>query len=222
MNKINKAFGNICSPIFDGIEQDVVYRIKSKDRVEEDHITTTAFTILEERINNYQASGFRIRARQFPGRGPNSEESIFGADGALILYVNLENIEFQKIVLLQAKSFNKPSSKFDNRSIHQRYRMLSITSDSFFLVYQKDRIDLVSAFLVGFGDRLAKLPIKTFSDFLKDYFNCFIGDHIFDYPWRFIPWIDSFRDFSKLAERWPLAKNNLSIRIEDELVRTEK
>lgn len=178
--------------------------IDNCSRVEEDHITSTVFTIMEERINNSKVEGLKIQAKQFQGRGNNSDESVSGADGALFLHVKLHNTEFEKFVLLQAKRFKTKSAKFDKRAVAQKDRMLLWTPDSFFLVYGHNGFQFASAFAVGLNDKLTELPTKNFPEFLKDHFNCFIGDHL----WRFCPFFDKRRDYEKLA------KHNLSIQIE--------
>lgn len=222
MNRPDKKLGKIFNQIFLSVEKSIVEKIEKGDRKEEDHITSTLFTLLEERINGFNHSSLKISAKQFPGRGANSDESITGADGALILDINLDGLEFKKTVLLQAKKFFQTKDKFDDRSIHQKYKMLSFTPDSFFLVYQKKKVSFVSAFLVGSGDKLNQLPSKRVTSFLEDYFNCFIGDHLiifpphpFRHPWRYWLLLEELPRYFKFDDKMSMAKNNLLIKIED-------
>ena len=210
-----KRIGEIFEPIFMDVERDASAKILNGDKKEEDHITGDIFTRLEERINQQEFGTMRVHARQFSGRGPNSDESLTGADGALI--VEAPELELRKFFIFQAKK----NPKFDERAIEQKWRMLSCTPDSFFLVYGKKQFQFVSAFLVSLNDGLEDLPTKSFSELHKDFFNCFIGDHFFGFPplpfqrpWRFWAFFEEFRDFTKLSKDSPLAKNNLLIQIE--------
>ena len=161
-----------------------------------------------------------MSATQFSGRGQYSEESIVGADGAVILDVKFKNTEFRKFYLFQAKKSIK-SFKFDEKSIDQKYKMLFLCPDSFFLIYDK-RFYFIPAFVVGLRDGLKKLPRKDFIKFHKDFFNCFIGDHSVRLPWlpfffplhRYwhYPFWEDFADFYKF-NKLPLAKDNLLIEI---------
>ncbi|MBI2047890.1 MAG: hypothetical protein HYT27_02010 [Parcubacteria group bacterium] len=214
MSYPTKKLGEIFEPIFVGVEKDTLDRMKDGDKREEDHITGDILTRIEERVNGHDFNGLRVRARQFSGRGPNSDESLTGADGALI--VEAPDLELRKFFIFQAKK----QTKFDERAIEQKWRMLACTPDSFFLVYGKKQFQFVSAFLVSVNDKLGDLPTKSFSELHKDFFNCFIGDHFFGFPplpfhrpWRFWPFWDEFRDFAKFPKDLPLAKKNLLIQI---------
>lgn len=215
--KPSKKIGNIFKPIFLGLEQDILARVKDGDVKEEDHITTTLFTLAKERIDKLAtetigangAGELQITARQFTGRGRNSEESFIGADGAVSLHVRLGDLEIQKFYIFQAKKFG-PKSKIDARAVTQRQRMLECSPDSFFLIYTPSKMYYVSAFMVGQDDKLSDLPSKGFNEFNQDFFNCFIGDHFLGFPdlpfrrpWRYGPYDG------------PVAKNNLIIEVSD-------
>lgn len=172
---INKKFGDLFAQISEGIEKEITDKISLGERVEEDHITSTLFTLLEERINSTN-SDLSIRATQFSGRGKNSAENILGADGAIVLDVDCANTKFKKIILLQAKKL-KTHSKFDLHAISQKYKMLAISPDSFFLVYDTSHFRLISALIVSEGDEINNLPAKSLSLFMKDFGDCFIGDN---------------------------------------------
>ena len=217
-----RKLGNIFSPIFSSVEESCLTNIANEYRCEEDHITGDVLTKFEERINNQDFNGIKVSTKQFTGRGPNSDESITGADGALIL--DTPYLESRKFYLFQAKKFKDVKGKFDERAISQKWKMLTHTSDSFFLIYTPKRFYYVSAFMVGLNDTLASLPKKSFHEFHKDFFNCFIGDHSLVFPWfpthipRHIAW-DFLEDFSKNPSKFdaknPLAKNNLVIQIQE-------
>jgi len=218
-NDVTKKLGDLFSKVFDEVEEDVLKNIAQGNKKEEDHITGEVLTRFEERINGRDFNGLTVTARQFSGRGPNSDESITGADGALIL--EAPDFELRKFFIFQAKKFMS-ESKFDDRSVQQKWRMLACTPDSFFLIYTPEKFYWVSAFMVGLNDRLDDLPCKNFSEFNQDFFNCFIGDHFFGFPplpfykpWRFFPFWDEyeFRKFMKFPKDLPLAKKNLYIRI---------
>lgn len=220
MAKESKKLQKVIKKIFADVEKETLERIENGNRNEEDHITTTIFTLAEEKINNGDFGEFRLQAKQFSGRGPNSDESITGADGAVILDAKFQDTEFRKFYLFQAKKFSK-DSKFDERSIDQKHKMLAWSPDSFFLVYTPDKFCFVSAFLVGLNNKLSNLPIKKFTAFHEDFFNCFIGDHSLRFPW-FLPdflryWHWEFRrefiGVAKFNEKNPLAKKNLLIEV---------
>lgn len=213
-----KKLGELFEPIFNNVEEDVIDLISKGDFKEEDHITGTVLTRIEERINNHSFNDLQVCVRQFSGRGPNSEESLTGADGAFI--IDAPNLEIRKFFIFQSKVFKSSSSKFDEHAIEQKWRMLACTPDSFFLIYTKANFQFISAFLPGLNDKLFNLPTKSFSEFYQDFFNCFIGDHFFGFPrrpfphpWRFWPF-EGYPDYPKLTKDLPLAKKNLLIQIE--------
>ncbi len=222
--KFNKKLGDLFTEIFTGVEETVLHHINDGSREEEDHITSEVLTLLEERINNRSnkgLDGIRVWASQFSGRGPNSNESVTGADGALILEVPC--LELRKYFVFQAKKFRVGErSRFDERSIEQKWKMLAYTADSFFLVYTPERFYWVSAFMVGLNDKVRDVPCKNFSEFCQDFFNCFIGDRHWhpQFPWfRTLPskiqheLLSAFKKI-EFTEKSPLAKRNLCIRIE--------
>lgn len=216
----NKKLGNIFKEIFSSVESDTIAKLNEGDRVEEDHITSTVLTLLEERVKEHTFSGLFVRARQFQGRGPNSDESITGADGALILDVKLKDTEFRKFYIFQAKNFKYKNTKFDERALDQKHRMLSWTPASFFLIYTPRNFCFISAFLVGLNNRVNKLPSKRFIEFHKDFFNCFIGDHFlrflffpFCIPRRRSRFGPELGPSSKFIEKRPIAKRNIQIDI---------
>ena len=213
--KPNKKLGDIFTTTFIGLERDVLAIAENGDIKEEDHITATLFTLARERINKLSddnqavTHGLQITARQFNGRGRNSDESFIGADGAVGLRVKLGGVEIQKFCIFQAKKATQ--KKFDQHAANQRELMLRCTPDSFFLVYSPKDIKFLSAFLVEKDDKFADLPAKSFASFNQDFFNCFIGDHFFGFPdlpyrhpWRYLPY------------DYPTAKNNLIIEVSDE------
>jgi hypothetical protein len=220
MAKTSKKLHKTIRQIFADVENDALRRIEHRDRNEEDHITTTIFTLAEEKINNGSFGKFRLRARQFSGRGPNSDESITGADGAVILNATYQDTEFRKFYLFQAKRFSE-KTKFDERAIDQKYKMLSWSPDSFFLIYGPNKFSFVSAFIVGLNNRLKDLPTKNFTTFHEDFFNCFIGDHTLRFPWfppsfpRHWHWEfwREFKNVAKFNEKNPLARKNLLIEV---------
>lgn len=130
MSYSTKKFGDIFKETFRGVESDVLERISKRDFQEEDHITNTILTRIEERINSEKNATPQVRARLFSGRGRNSTESFTGADGSLILEV--PNLGIKKYFIFQAKKFKSDSDKFDKRSMEQKRKMLLHTPDSFF------------------------------------------------------------------------------------------
>jgi hypothetical protein len=218
--KSTKRLGKLFEDIFQGVEADVLKRIADGSRTEEDHITSTFFTLIEERVNGLDHNQLKIEARQFTGRGPSSDESVTGADGAMILDVKFHNTEFRKVILLQAKNFSNRKARFDDHAIDQKYKMLYFTPDSYFMIYQTTGISFASALLIGSGDKLNQLPLKKAKEFLSDYFNCFIGDHLLTFPpdtwrrpWRYWPMWEEFRHLFKSSEKSPIAKNNILISV---------
>src|SRR5579864_744987 len=141
---INKKLGDSFGDIFDGVEKDALQKIKSGERKEEDHITSTWMTLAEERIRKAEIPGFNIETRQFQGRGANSDESITGADGAIVLNARFNDTEVHKFYLFQAKNFSNGNPSFDERAVDQKWRMLAFTADSFFLTYQGTQFDFFS------------------------------------------------------------------------------
>lgn len=208
-----KKLGEIFLPVINEIEPNVLNQIDKGNIKEEDHITDSIFDKIEERIDQKKFTGLSVNVRRFSGRGPGSEESANGADGALILQI--PDLKIKKFFIFQAKKFKNERAKFNKDAIAQRDKMLACTPDSFFLVYTPDKFYFVSAFMVGLNDCLLNLPSKSFLEFHNDFFNCFIGDHFFGFP--NLP-LKSPRRLSSLSDKedLPLAKDNLLITIEDE------
>lgn len=212
----DKHFGQLFSPVFSDLERDTLARVTTGNVQEEDHITSTLFTLAEERINRLgeelgttiSSSSLVIKARQFQGRGTKSDEFFSGADGAVVLRIKLGSMDIQKVYLFQAKKSTQ--WKFDDHAVTQRDRMLHCTPDGFFLIYSPKAIKVISAFIVEKDDKYTDLPNKSFVNFNEDFFDCFIGDHFngfldlpYGRPWRYWPY------------DYPPAKNNLAIVISE-------
>lgn len=212
--KNDKYFGDLFRPVFSDVVRDTLAKIQDGNTREEDHITSTLFTLAEERVNKLSAGdlvagrGLKITARQFPGRGRNSDESFIGADGAVCLRVKLNDLEIQKFYLFQAK--RSTQKQFDERAAKQRDLMLHCTPDSFFLIYSPKGINVLSAFLVEQRDKFSELPTKSFVKFNEDFFNCFIGDHFLGFPD-----FSYGRPWRKWPYNYPTAKNNLLIEVSE-------
>jgi len=178
MNQDIKNIGSLFSDAFKSVEADVIGKINKGYRIEEDHITTTVFDLLEERVKDRFWEGINVEMKQLPGRGKGSEESLTGADGSVILTIPLKNSVFQKFYIFQAKKDFDGRKVLDKDAIKQKEKMLLFASSCFFMIYDRRKISFISAQVVDLNNRFSTLPTKRFVAFHRDFFNCFIGQPI--------------------------------------------
>lgn len=217
---MNYRFGNYFLKDIKEAEDEIIRKITEGQRIEEDHITCTFLDLLESAVNKPRQKEFVIKTYQFSGRGPKSLESITGVDGAVTLDVKLPGCEYRKSYLFQAKKLKSINQQFDRNAIKQRNKMLSLSSDSFFLVFSPDKIKFISAFIAIFKTKYRSLPYKSLPTFHRDFFNCFIGDSFarrpFNYskiPPKYRHIFDYLPNNAKFINEVPIAKHNLVIAI---------
>lgn len=187
---IGKAEENIIGKINDG-------RIET-----EPSITERFLQEVEDVFDKHgERDGIRFRAGTLRDRGANAPEKEFGADFCGVLHVDLPNFKQSKGFLAQAKSESRgisvyrghfgvngvtfPTGRELDRLRNQATRMLSITPDSFILVYSIKGFVVVPASSIQglshsgarlYGRRVAKLYGNPVVRFFKDFVTCFIGD----------------------------------------------
>lgn len=175
--------------IFDETEKYVLDKLEDQHISEEDHITSYTFASLESDFNRLKSKSYRVISKQTGGRGKNSEESLSGADGVLIFDNKAVTRPYSKYYLFQSKkdlSF-RSGYRFDDHAVEQAYKMLTITSDSFFLIQTRKGMFLVSAYLVSKGISWTELNPMKFTEFNMNFLKSFIGDHKVVNPYVNLP-----------------------------------
>ncbi len=174
-------------------EDNIIQGIKD-ERIETEPSVTDRFLREIELIfeEHGERENIRFRARTLRDRGPNAPEREFGADFCGVLDVNLPEFDQTKGFLSQAKwerngievnrgrwgfagvTFNQ-NQEFQ-RLKEQANNMLSVTPDSFVIVYSKDGFVVVPASGVQGLNQKAQIYGKPVDRFFKEFLMCFIGD----------------------------------------------
>lgn len=163
-------------------------------RIETETSITDRFLQELESVCNTSNKQERVffRARTLRDRGRNAPEMRYGTDFCAILDVKLKNYVQGKGFLSQAKKeafwinvrigpYNFASVNFRQNDEFRRLgeqvdRMLSITPDSFVIVYSQRRFVVVPASSIkGLKDE-AEVYGKPVANFFKEYLMCFVGD----------------------------------------------
>lgn len=189
VKSIIKDFGKLISEA----ESRIIKSIKER-RIEMETSITDRFLNEIERVfeQHGQKENIVFRSRTLRDRGPNAPEHKFGAYFCGVLNVKLSEFEISKGFLAQAKRENYGifvqkgfmgativSFCHDNefqRLNRQADKMLSVTPDSFIIVYSVKGFVLVPASSVTGLKRNGKLYAKPVDRFFKEYLMCFIGD----------------------------------------------
>jgi len=147
-----------------------------------------------ERIFEQQGEKENIvfRARTLRDRGPHASEHRFGADFCGVLDIRFRGFKQTKGFLSQAKiekhgifvrkgfmGATTVSFSYGNefeRLNEQADKMLSVTPDSFVIIYSPKGFVVVPASSVKGLARRGKLYAKPVNRFFKEYLMCFIGD----------------------------------------------
>jgi hypothetical protein len=125
-------------------------------------------------------------------RGPKSTEHEFGADFCGVLNIRLPGFTHTKGFLTQAKMNGRgiriepsyrgtrpvsvPEDAESHRLRNQIDRMLSVTHESFIIVYATDGFVVVPATSVKSLSGAGPVYAKPVQSFFKEYLMCFIGD----------------------------------------------
>jgi len=163
-------------------------------RIETEPSTTDRFLNELERIFEQQGEKENIvfRARTLRDRGPHAPEHGFGADFCGVLDIRFRDFKQTKGFLSQAKmekhgilvqkgfmGATTVSFSYGNefeRLNEQADKMLSVTPDSFIIIYSSKRFVVIPASSIKGLARSGKLYAKPIDHFFKEYLMCFIGD----------------------------------------------
>ncbi|HQG41820.1 MAG TPA: hypothetical protein PLE64_03845 [Spirochaetota bacterium] len=179
---ISEAEGRIIEGIKDG-------------RMQTEPSITDRFLNELERIFEQQGEKENIvfRARTLRDRGPHAPEHRFGADFCGVLDIQFGDFKQTKGFLSQAKWEEKngifvqkgfmgaTTASFScgnefERLNEQADKMLSVTPDSFIMIYSTKGFVVVPASSIKGLDSEGKLYAKPVDRFFKEYLMCFIGD----------------------------------------------
>lgn len=179
---IKKAEENIIDKINDG-------------RLETEPSITERFLQELERVFDEHGGrdGIRFGAKSLRDRGSNAPEKEFGADFCGVLDVNLPEFKQSKGFLAQAKREKQGISVYRgrfgingvafsagnefNRLRVQTTKMLSVTPDSFIIIYSINGFMVVPASAIrGLSYQNTQLYGKPVNRFFKEFIMCFIGD----------------------------------------------
>lgn len=155
--------------------------IQSKDAPQEPQMTDRMLGRIGQAMDGLVVNGATWRAKTMADRGINSEESVLGADFAVVIEFLIDNKKFVKGFLGQSKYIGDKgdlSAVQKKELIIQCEKMLKISPDSFVVIFSNTDIRVVPA--VGFGSGIAQslkdLYSRSIERFLEDFFQCFCGD----------------------------------------------
>ena len=152
--------------------------------IEQEHnFTDRMLGRIEQAIDGYTIKGIVWKAKTFTDRGPNAQETRYGADFLGIVSIRLPNFSLDKGFLAQAKLLN-PSGRMrssEYQRLQQQCRnMLNITPDSFVFLYSPTGIRIIPASSVISCNTNINLYddlySRSISKFYENHFACFIGD----------------------------------------------
>ena len=186
---IVRDFGKLISEA----ERRIIEGIKD-GRIETEPSITDRFLNEVERVFERQGKKENIvfRARTLRDRGSHAPEHRFGADFCGVLDIQFRDFKQTKGFLSQAKmekdgifvqkgfggvttvSFSH-GNEF-KRLKEQADKMLSVTPDSFIIIYSLKGFVIVPASSIKGLSREGKLYAKPVDRFFKEYLMCFIGD----------------------------------------------
>lgn len=164
------------------------------DIKQEPSITERLSTRIADSINKLVTPGVKFHAVSFTDRGPNSEESRFGADFAGFFVIDLPNRSERKFFLAQAKigayqngkvTLGNLTNREIDRLLSQLSDMVRISNQSYLAIYTPSAIEFVPALSIlqahsqsnDFWNTLPNYaPSLCVPTFYTMNFNCYIGD----------------------------------------------
>lgn len=166
-----KQLGNLFESVLKESYKSIFEKLRLGERIEEDDISCLVLDTLEDKLNETSHKiankSIVIQTKRFTSKGSGSEESLTGADNAIILHVKYGNFDYSKFILIQAKRKRGNDFIFDDNAIKQARDMLRWTTDCYFSIYDKDRIIHVPAIQVSLKDKLSILSTKELYHFIK-------------------------------------------------------
>jgi hypothetical protein len=187
---IVRDFGKLISEA----ERRIIEGIKDGRIETETSITDRFLNEIERTFDEYREreNDVRFRARTLRDRGRNAPEYEFGADFCGVLDIHFRFFRQSKGFLSQAKRegygisiqrgfFGATTVGFSKNNEFQRLnkqveKMLSITPDSFVIVYDIKGFVVVPASSIKGLNGNSRLYGKTVDRFFKEFLMCFIGD----------------------------------------------
>lgn len=156
-----------------GLETEMTGSIRTK-------LNESLLDSLKNELDKKILGRYKFKVQTFKGK---SQEPFVGADILGKLEIELGGQSVFKYFLVQskiAKTTSKGLTFGDSNMLRQANLMLTHTPDSFFFLYNKEGIEVVSAFMVQLLNKrtlsTSLIGHKTFGQFYTDHFNCFIGD----------------------------------------------
>jgi hypothetical protein len=184
-----RKFGNLIS-----VAEKQTLGAMAEGRIEMETAVTDHFlTQVEQSFREHgQTEHIAFKAWFLSDRGPKSTEHEFGADFCGVLNVRLPEFTHTKGFLSQAKISGRglriePSQrglspvtvsddKESRRLRNQIDKMLSVTHESFVIIYGADGFVVVPATSVKSLHGTGPIYAKPVQGFFKEYLMCFIGD----------------------------------------------
>ncbi|MCK4698227.1 MAG: hypothetical protein KAT53_07990 [Dehalococcoidia bacterium] len=192
---IVKHFGRLIKKA----EENIIAKMTDGRLDTEPSVTERFLQEIESVFEEYgEKDGIIFRVRTLRDRGANSPEKEFGADFCGVLDIKLPELEQSKGFLAQAKSERQgirvdkrpyglnavsfPTGSESNRLRSQAIKMLSVTPDSFIIIYSISGFMVVPASAIqgirhhGLLNQVIQLYGKPVDRFFKEFIMCFIGD----------------------------------------------
>ena len=155
----------------------------STRRIEEEpDFTGEMLGRMKESMEGHRIAGVRWTAKILTSHGPGAQEKKFGADFMGVLHFDLPEYKVRKGFLAQAKHIEAwETMRTDdwNRMVGQCKDMLSITPESFVLIYSVRGIIIIPAVTIISAQQRANphdFYHRSISRFYEDHFECFVGD----------------------------------------------
>lgn len=177
-------------------ERQIIEQIQNGQIPDEPAITNQFLGNIQNEINRHGEEhgfpgGLQIQATTVSSMGPNSNESVVGADFSIILDINVENFRLRKGVLFQAKREvrgiitehpvgRRHSVNFSQGSLTelkpQVENMFNVTPDNFVIIYGIHGFQVVPGNSIQGLTQSDSTYAKPISRFFKEFLMCFIGD----------------------------------------------
>lgn len=180
----------IAQEIVEEYEQGELPSEREVNPVIADRIKKQLLRRLGERLDGWEKDGIEFFARVLSSQKEGSEESVTGADLAIVFETDLPDYQVSKSVLVQSKTLRSRSvsNQFNTQELGGEVdRMLDCSSDSFVFVFPVNgSIKVIPAFAIkaitNAGEPIPsrfpeELYTKSIGRFFEELAECYIGDH---------------------------------------------
>ncbi|MCU4800234.1 hypothetical protein OB920_07615 [Halobacteria archaeon HArc-gm2] len=190
IEEVGKEVDGIAQRIVDEYEQGELPSEREANQEIARQIRKVLTKRIQQRLDGKVKNGVEFYARVLSSQKKGSEESMVGADIAIVFEADLPDYKVSKSVLVQSKTWRSRSSKdrFNIQHLEDEVEdMLKWSSDSFIFVFPVEgSVKVIPAFaikaLTDAGESIPsdypdKLYTKSIGRFFEELAECYIGDH---------------------------------------------